>query len=170
MPARHQLQSIVDLRKVKFTGINLRNNVVCLNNLGNFLQLCPICPHKRNRYALLCRLAFLSYFAPASVNRSRLIRGKPFFCANTPLGTPRRLSKTPFSFSTDRSWSNSLSPSVSITESTPDRVLLSCGIILLLSVGNPLFSVRLRIPFRRACAAPAYPLSAYPRRRCPPGQ
>lgn len=27
MPARHQLQSIVDLRKVKFTGINLKNDV-----------------------------------------------------------------------------------------------------------------------------------------------
>ena len=31
MPARHQLQSIVDLRKVKFTGINLSNNYAVLS-------------------------------------------------------------------------------------------------------------------------------------------
>ena len=66
-----------------------------------FSNCAPSARTKRNRYALACRLAFLSYFAPASVNRNRLIRGKLFFSANALFGMPRRLSRILFSFSTD---------------------------------------------------------------------
>ena len=43
---------------VEFTGIDLRNNVVCLNNPGNFLQLRPIRPHKQEPIRLSLPFGF----------------------------------------------------------------------------------------------------------------
>ncbi len=84
MPPHHQLQSIVDLRKVKFMGINLRNNVVCLNNLGNFLQLRPIRPHKKEPVRLTMPLGFPVVFCTCQREQEPFDKGNTIFLRKCP--------------------------------------------------------------------------------------
>ena len=85
MSARHQLQSIVDLRKVKFTGIDLRDNVFFLNNLGNCIQLCPISPHKQKPVRLSLPFGFPVVFCACQREQEPLDKGKTIFLRKCPV-------------------------------------------------------------------------------------